>query len=198
MERRAFLQAAAMGLGALAIPKRAFALRYYPRPSEKKWAIVYGTWCGSARDAAVWISEGMGGIADVFDVREDPDPRAFDHVVLGGAIRMSQVSPALQEYIAKNRDALKQRLRGLFFVCGNMRKPLGSGEMKKYVDGHLSELTGVRGVPARGFLGRITEVLLEPEAKEVLKAVGLLEDYDNLKRSECLAFGKEILAALRE
>lgn len=195
--RRRFLEIAAVGAGALALPGRAFALRYYPRPSDKKWAVVYATWCGSARDAAVWISEGMGGIADVFDVREDPDPRGFDHLVLGGAIRMGEVSPDFQRWIAKNREALAKRIRGLFFVCGNLRKPLGSAERERYIDRHLAELTGSKGVPARGFLGRITEALLEPEARETLEKFGLLGDYDNLKRSECLEFGKEILAALK-
>ena len=48
-------------------------MKFYAKPSDKKWAILYGTWCGSTRDAAAWISEGMGGIADVFDARENPD-----------------------------------------------------------------------------------------------------------------------------
>lgn len=67
-----------MGVSALVFTKKASALEYYPMPSDKKWAIIYGTWCGSSRDAAIWISEGMGGIANVFDVRENPNPLEFD------------------------------------------------------------------------------------------------------------------------
>ncbi len=66
-------------------------------PSDKKWAVLYGTWCGSARDAALWISEGMDGIANVFDVRENPDLSKYDHIVVGGAIRGGKTSQELQE-----------------------------------------------------------------------------------------------------
>jgi len=52
------------GMGAMLFADRVGALKYYPRPSDKKWAVLYSTWCGSSRDAAVWISEGMGGIAE--------------------------------------------------------------------------------------------------------------------------------------
>jgi len=38
--------------------------------SDKKWAVLYSTWCSSARDTALWISVRMDGIAYVFDVRK--------------------------------------------------------------------------------------------------------------------------------
>ena len=72
MNRRSFLKFGLAGIS-LALAPKAWALKYFPNPSKKKWAVVYATWCGSSRDAAVWISEGMAGIADVFDVREEPN-----------------------------------------------------------------------------------------------------------------------------
>jgi len=124
MKKRNFIKAGLLSLGALLLPKKALSLEYYPNPSDKKWAILYGTWCGSARDAGVWISEGMDGIANVFDVRENPDPSLYDHVVIGGAIRSGKTSPLLQEYLEKNRDVLMSRIRGYFAVCGNMMPPV--------------------------------------------------------------------------
>ena len=82
----------------------------YAQKSDKKWAVVYSTWCGSSRDAGVWISEGMGGIADVYDVRENPDLKTFDHVVVGGSIRSGRVSQELQDYLTTNKDVLKDEL----------------------------------------------------------------------------------------
>ena len=61
----------------MALADNARALDFYPMPSDKKVAVLFATWCGSSRDAAVWISEGMGGIAKVFDVRENPDLAAL-------------------------------------------------------------------------------------------------------------------------
>jgi menaquinone-dependent protoporphyrinogen IX oxidase len=194
MERRDFLKAGVIGLGAMAIADKAAALEYYPKKSDKKWAVIYSTWCGSSRDAGVWISEGMDGIADVFDVRENPDPSKYDHIVVGGSIRSFKVSPELQAYLEKNKDVMKSKIRGFFCVCGNMKKPTGPEQVKKYVDDHLSIITGVTGVPAKVFNGRITIGLLEDENKAMMKSMG---EYDFMKRTDFLEFGKTILASVK-
>lgn len=190
MNRRTFVGLGLAGFGALAAPGNAWALKYFPRPSDRKWAVLYGTWCGSARDAAVWISEGMGGIADAFDVREDADLRPFDHLVVGSAIRMGKISPQLQEYLEKNRLWIKDKVRGLFTVCGNMQRPVTPEVVKSQITDHLAPLCGVKEVPARVFLGRVTPILLEPDVREFMKPMG---EYDNLKRDECMAFGRDVL-----
>ncbi|MBN2030042.1 hypothetical protein JW824_07315 [bacterium] len=190
MERRTFFQLGLTGIGAVAVANKAWALKYYPNPSDKKWAILYGTWCGTARDAGVWISEGMGGIADVFDVRENPDLSGFDHLVIGGAIRSGQVSPQLQEYLKTNREWLKEKVRGLYIVCGNMQQPVTPELVKQHIDNHLAPLCGVDNVSANVFLGRVTPRLLEPEVREMMSQFG---EYDNLKRADCMALGQKIL-----
>jgi menaquinone-dependent protoporphyrinogen IX oxidase len=190
MKRRQFFKLGIVGAGAAALADRVWALKYYPMPSDKKWAVLYGTWCGSSRDAAVWISEGMGGIADVFDVRENPDLKEFDHVIIGGSIRGGVTSKELQEYIKKNKGGLREKARGLFAVCGNMQKPVGPQQTAQFIDNHLAKLSGTGNVPSKVFLGRITKSLMEPKIAQMMAK---MEDYDNLKRSECMAFGKEIL-----
>ena len=194
MERRSFIKTGIMGLGAVAIAHKSMALEYYPKKSDKKWAVIYSTWCGSSRDAGVWISEGLGGIADVFDVRENPDPKGFDHVVVGGSIRSFKVSPELQSYLEKNKSILKDRIRGFWCVCGNMKQPTGPEQVKQYIDDHLSVITGVTGVPSRVFNGRITISLLEDQYKDMMKSMG---EYDFMKREDFLEFGKTILASVK-
>ncbi len=196
MERRDFIKAGVIGLGAIAIADKAAALEFYPKKSDKKWAVIYSTWCGSSRDAGVWISEGMGGIADVFDVRENPDLSTYDHIVVGGSIRSNEVSNEMKEYLTKNRDVLKDKIRGLFCVQGNMKKPTGPENVKQLIDGHLSVITGVTGVPGRSFNGRITLNLLEPKEFKMMSEMGM-QDYDFMKRSDFLEFGKEILASVK-
>jgi menaquinone-dependent protoporphyrinogen IX oxidase len=61
----------------------------------------------------------MGGIADVFDVRELPGLTPFDHLVIGSAIRMGKVRPELQQVLEKNKTAVTNTVRGLFTVGGN-------------------------------------------------------------------------------
>jgi menaquinone-dependent protoporphyrinogen IX oxidase len=194
MDRRDFIKAGVIGLGAIAIADQAAALQYYPKKSDKKWAVIYSTWCGSSRDAGVWISEGLGGIADVFDVRENPDPKGYDFIVVGGSIRMAKVSQELQDYLTKNKDILKDKIKGFFCVCGNGKQPTGPEQVKMYVDKHLSVITGVTGVPAKVFNGRITISLTEPGNVEMLKSFG---DYDLMKRTDFLDFGKTILASVK-
>lgn len=193
MQRRTFLKVGLVSAGTIALPHVSYALKYYPRPSEKKCAILYSTWCGSSRDAAVWISEGMGGIADVFDVRENPDLTAFDHLIVGGSIRYMKTSQQLQKYLQTHKSWLSKKVRGLFVVCGNMQRPVGQKEITTFIDNHLALLCDVQNVPSRVFLGRVTKCLLDPDAAKLLEH---FDDYDNLKRSECLAFGREIVASL--
>ncbi|MFO7923999.1 MAG: flavodoxin domain-containing protein [Bacteroidales bacterium] len=195
MKKRDFLKTGLLSLGALMLPKKAEALEFYPMPSDKKWAVLFGTWCGTSRDAGIWISEGMGGIANVFDVRENPDLSAYDHIVVGSSIRNNEVHPLLRGYLEKNRPALEGRVNGLFAVCGNMMQPLDEEQYTAFIDYQLSILSGAYDVPAKVFLGRITWGLMEPDVRERMQQIPGMVEYDNLKRSDCLAFGRKILEA---
>jgi len=191
MDRRHFFRAGIAGLGTMVLTSKLSALKYYPKQSEKKCAVLYGTWCGSSRDAGVWISEGMGGIADVFDVREKPNLKKVDHVIIGGSIRSMVTSKELQEYLHINKSWLSPKIRGLFAVCGNMGRAVGPEQTTMFIDNHLAKLCNVKNVPSKVFLGRVTKSLMDPEAAKMMAG---LEDYDNLKRFECMEFGKDILS----
>jgi menaquinone-dependent protoporphyrinogen IX oxidase len=198
MKKREFLKLGLLSFGAMTLSKKLSALEYYPNKSDKKWAVLYGTWCGSSRDAAVWMSEGMNGIANVFDVREDPDLSGYDYLVAGGSIRSGKVSGLLQKYLEKNRDTISDKIQGLFAVCGNMMQPVGPEQTTAFIDNHLAKLCGVsRKVPSKVFLGRITYGLLDEESREMIQGFNMPE-YDNLKREECMAFGKEILSFVKQ
>ncbi|HOK51821.1 MAG: flavodoxin domain-containing protein [Bacteroidales bacterium] len=193
MNKRDFFKTGLVAVGTLLLPRKAWALEYYPTVENTEWAILYSTWCGTSRDASVWISEGMNGIADVYDVRENPDLSRYKHVIVGGSIRSGVTSQKLQDYLITHRDELKNKIRAYFAVCGNMRQPVSQEQYHKFIDNHLVKLTGVGGLPAKVFLGRITWGLLEPDVREMLKSFPNMEEYDNLKRSECMAFGQDIL-----
>ena len=185
-------------------------MKFYTNPSDQKWAIIYGSWCGSTRDAAAWISEGMDRIAEVLDVKEKPDLTSYDHIVIGSAIRAWKASPEIQDFIKQNKDLLKDKIRGFFAVCGNYGRTVGENQIKQFIDDHIAQMCGVSDAPKKVFNGRITKSLWEPElvaglkkqaaSPENLGADGkpkptLLDmpDYDKLKREDCMAFGKEIL-----
>jgi len=193
MNKREFFKKGLLGIGAMVLAEKMKALEYYPLPSDKKWAVLYGTWCGSSRDAGIWISEGMNGIANVFDVREDPDLSTYDHLVIGGSIRIGRVPKELQDYVNKNREVLKPKIRGLYVVCGNRRQPPGPEQKVSLIDNHLARLCGVSSVPSQVFLGRITYGLMDENSRKMIQGMNEPE-YDNLKRTECMAFGRGLLA----
>ncbi len=193
MQRRSFLTLGLTGV-LTALDGKAWALKYFPRPSNKKWAVVYGTWCGTARDAGLWIAEGLEGIADVFDIREQPDLKGFDHLVIGSAVRNFRIHPGVKKYLEENQGWLKNKVRGLFAVCHNMGRPPGPRQVERYLQNQMARILGLEGLPQRVFPGRITKALLE---EEVLPMMESFEDCDYLKRADCLAFGKEILSSVK-
>ncbi len=197
MKKRDFLKAGFTGIGALAVSSEMKALEYYPTKEGKDWAVLYGTWCGSTRDAGVWISEGMDGIAQVFDVRENPDLSAYKHIVIGGGIRSQKVSEELQQYITRNKGMLSGKVRGFFAVCGNRMQPVTPEITKELIDDHLAVLCDVKTkVPSKVFLGRVTYGLMDEASRKMLQGFNMPE-YDNLKRPECMEFGKEVLASVK-
>ena len=187
MNRRRFLKSGLAGIGTAALTRNARALEYYPKQSDKKCVVVYSTWCGSSRDAAVWISE-------VFDIREKPDLKGYEHIVIGGSIRSFATSKELQDFIQQNKAILREKVRGLFAVCGNMGNPITPELTKQYIDDHLAQLCEITKVPAIVFRGRITKSLMEPENAKMMAS---FQDYDNLKRDECMSLGKEILESIK-
>jgi hypothetical protein len=45
----------------------------------------------------------------------------------------------------------------------------------------------------RVFLGRVTFGLMEPDVRKQMQSMPGMEEYDNLKRAECMAFGREFI-----
>lgn len=197
MKKRDFFKTSLIAAGALLLPRKMLALEYYPTKESGEWAILYGTWCGTSRDASVWISEGMDGIANVFDVRENPDLSKYKHIIIGGSIRSGVTPKELQEYLTKHKESLKNKIRGYFAVCGNMKQPITQDQYRNFFDNHLVKLTDVEGVPSKVFLGRITWGLMEPDVRKQMQSFPNMAEYDNLKRSECMAFGQEVIKNMK-
>ncbi len=196
MQRRSFLGAGVVGAVAVASPVPA---QFIPNPSKERWAVLFGTWYGTSRDASIWISEGMGGIAAVFDVRQVPDDLAsYDNLVIGTSIHGGRGRKELETWIEANAARIKGKIRGLFACCGNLEKPPGPQQQKDLIDEYLAKLCGVSSVPSRVFGGRITKAVTSAEDWALVEGLYqslnmTLKDYDNLSRVDCMQLGKEIL-----
>jgi menaquinone-dependent protoporphyrinogen IX oxidase len=193
MNRRNFLKTFLIGGGLTVFASNSYALKLFPNPGKQKWAILFGSRYGSTRDASLWISEGMGGIADVFDARENPDLSSIEYVVVGSGIYRGKIDTNLTDYLAKNSSSFSNRIKALFVVCSGGYSP----RAQAYVD-ELVKACQAKPPLIKIFSGRITKRLLNEEdykiEEEVFKRRNEpYEDYDRLKRSNCLKFGEGIL-----
>jgi len=193
MKRRDFMKAVFLGSGMVFLASKAYPLKFYPSPGPGKWAILFGSRYGSTRDAAVWISEGMGCIAEVFDARENPDLSVFDNLIVGSGIYDGKVAPPLETFLAQNSAKISGKVRAVFVVCG-----AGGTEMaNQYLD-TITKLCGSNPVVKKSFPGRMTKKLYDTEVlkhmEEYYKTVNSpFKDYDRLQRKDCLKFGEAIL-----
>ena len=193
MDRRAFLKTILVGGGLTVFASKSYALKLFLNPGKQKWAILFGSRYGSTRDASLWISEGMGGIADAFDARENPDLSSFDYIIVGSGIYSGKINQPLETYLMGNSALISNRIKALFIVCGSGDNP----RAQAYVD-LLAKFCQAKPPLTRIFSGRVTKRLLNKEdykiEEEVFKRRNQpFEDYDRLQRSDCLKFGEEIL-----
>jgi menaquinone-dependent protoporphyrinogen IX oxidase len=196
MERRTFLNGLA-GVGAVYTLNALDPPQYIPKDSKEKWAIVFGTWCGTARDAGVWISEGMGGIAAVLDVRQKPDLKTYDHVIIGTAIHSGKGPRELEDYLQGSLADFQNKIRAFYVVCGSGGDQPGMQAQTAYIDNYLAKLCRTPAPMNRVFPGRITKVLLSAEDYKALEAFHKsqnkpFDDYDHLARWECMEFGRQV------
>jgi len=193
MNRRKFIKSfVTLGGTAIALSK-GYSLKFYPKTSKEKWAIIYGTKYGSNRDASIWISEGMGAIANVFDVRENTDLTKFDHLIIGSGIYFGSITKPLESFIKENSSQINKKIRAVFSVCGAGNSPYANNYLKI-----LTKLCGKDSVIKKSFPGRITKKLLTSEDFKSLtnyykRNNRPFENYDNLRREELLNFGDSIL-----
>jgi hypothetical protein len=183
MHRRHFLKTGLAGIAALSIPGTIKALAPTLQ-SSGKWAVLYGSKCGSTKNAATWINEGMGDIASVVDITTNPKVADFDYIVIGGWIDSAQLTSSVKSFVTTNKAALKDKIRGLFTLCGNSGKAVGPAQIKSYLTDQIVSLSGVTDMPAKLFNGRS-----DPSCN------GLGITYDLLKKEDCVAFGKQIVDA---
>jgi flavodoxin len=181
MIRRNFLKAGLAGIGTLAFPGTIKALTA-SSTSTGKTCVIYSSQCGSTKDAAAWINEGMGGIASVIDITTNPKVADYDYIVIGGWISSGGLVSNIKNYITTNKAALKENIRGLFTVCGNNGKAVGQEEVKTNLTQQIVAFTGVTSKPAKLFNGRS-----DPKCNNL----GI--SYDLLKKEDCIAFGKLII-----
>jgi hypothetical protein len=192
MDRRRFMQTVLACGGVMLLSSESHALKLFPNPGKQKWAILFGSKYGGTRDASLWISEGMGGVAEVFDVRENPDLTSFDGIIVGSGIYFGKPEEDLIAYLARNVPLISSRVKAVFVVCGAAGKP----PAKEYAD-NLAKLCQASSILRKDLPGRMTKRLLTAQDAKLLEDYFKgrnvpFTEYDRLERKDCLQFGDEI------
>lgn len=186
MERRAFCKTGFAGIGALALSGTIQAMEYSLKASEKKkWVVLYGSQCGSTREYANYINEGLGGIADVVDIAQTtPDINDYEHFIIGGWRNANNLMPAgIPGFINANKVPLKEKIRGVFVVLGNNGNATLSSSLTSFLNDKLVTPLGVSNLPAKVLFGRS-----DP------KCNNFSFSYDNVSKDAGVDFGKSIQA----
>lgn len=186
MDRRIFCKTGLAGMGVLALTGNLQAIERSLAASEKKqWAILYGSQCGSTKEYAEYINEGLGGIADVIDIATTtPAVNDYEYFIIGGWRNGNSVMPAgIPNFISANKTALKSKIKGLFIVVGNNGNATLSSSLTQFLNDKMATPAGVTNVPSKVLFGRS-----DPQCN------GLGFTYNNVTKAAGVDFGKSISA----
>ncbi|MFB6078251.1 MAG: flavodoxin domain-containing protein [Halarchaeum sp.] len=169
--------------------------------------VAYGTGEGQTADIADRIADVLRGrdtVVETVDVDErDPDPDAFDAVVVGSSIHLERQHPGVVSFVTANRDALAARPTAFFQVSLSdaVDDPERRAEAARYVDDFLEDtgwhpdrigrFGGALRYSKYGFLKRL---VLKQIARDATGDVDTSRDYEYTDWDEVDAFAADFLA----
>lgn len=113
-----------------------------------KGAIIYKTTYGGTRQYAEWISERTG--FGLFDVRENPDIKGFDTLIIGSGVRIGKM--IIADWLAKNKDDMKNKTVIIFSVGGHPSS--NTEEINKIIENSIPKDLKHRYFPLQGRMNR--------------------------------------------
>ena len=104
-----------------------------------KTIIIYSTKYGSVEKAAQKLKAQIQGEVDIINVKNSPDFRDYDTVILGSSIYASGIQKEMKTFLKNNLSQLIEKKVGLFICAGNEKEnEIATYIAKNFTDG-LSE-----------------------------------------------------------
>ena len=121
-----------------------------------KVLVVYGTGSGCTAGVAERIGSALadgGATVDVVSAKDSPDPTAYDAVVVGSGVRMSQWHEPVRKWVAAKADVLKGKPAAFYTVNLTLAtEPERRAEIRAWTDPLIAE-TGVKPIDVGVFAG---------------------------------------------
>ncbi len=172
IDRRQFITAAGIGLGAtaltcaglgyLAVQTPGQSVDFYQHSGDgedgnhmkSKVLVAYASRLGSTGGVAQAIGEELtarGNVVDVILVKDIRDVSSYGSVILGSAVRMGRWLPEAVAFLEQNADSLASKSVSCFTVCMTMQQDTPENRAR------AKDITGavraIREPAAEGFFG---------------------------------------------
>lgn len=140
--------------------------------------VTYATKTGCTKGIAEKIHHSLGAAgldATLAGVRDEPDPSAYDAVVVGSGVRMGQWHPAARTWVKSHADVLKQRPVAFFTVGLTLVSEPGSFDVVRGYTTALEHESGVEPVDVGMFAGCYVPKEFSLVERTILKSMGYAE-----------------------
>jgi menaquinone-dependent protoporphyrinogen oxidase len=165
ISRRRFLILGRAAVGAAALGGAGYVATWAPETGQPHTSmgagmssvlVVYGTGTGCTTGVAERIGTalaGGGAKVDVVSAKDSPDPTAYDAVVVGSGVRMSQWHEPVRKWVASRADTLKTMPVAFYTVNLTLAMaPERRAEIRAWTDPLVDE-TGVKPIDVGVFAG---------------------------------------------
>ena len=161
--------------------------------AHSEYVVAYASKRGSAREAAGWIAEELGG-ADLVDLKAnaDFDMSKYRTVVLGTGILAGKAYPPMRKFIRRRRTELVQKDVCLFITHLEEGEGIERDFQTAFEPDFLRMVRVRKGVGGRVRLSQLNFLL-----RKILRSLGEkagkdFTDYDTLSREACREFARRI------
>ena len=168
--------------------------------AEERILVAYASKRGSARQAAEWIAEELGGDCDLVDLKTSPgiELSGYGTVVLGSGIIAGRAYPPLERFIKRNREELV--FKDICFFITHLERGEGiEKDFQSAFDVDLLKHVRVKmGVGGRLILSQLN-FFYRMIFRRLSKKKGVdLDNYDSLSREACAEFAGKVQAGAGE
>lgn len=183
LNRREFISAGAIAvagvLGSAVLDPgtgtKAWAANPAADPSHKRILVAYDTGCGSTADVAKAISRVLESATTTVDLRlvdEAENPKHYDAVVVGSAVRRGRWLSKALDFVGDNGPVLKEIPTAYFLTCVTLYRNTPQTQKKalSFLEPTLKAAPAVKPISLGLFAGALDYAKLNPVMRLIMRS----------------------------